>query len=66
MEIFNDGEHIDKDKMEYLFKPYVRGVKGQFGLGLSIVEKTAHMYGYNVIANNLDNGVRFVFTKRGK
>ena len=66
LEIFNDGEHIDKDKMEYLFKPYVRGVKGQFGLGLSIVEKTAHMYGYNVIANNLDNGVGFVFTKRGK
>lgn len=66
LEIFNDGENIDNDKMEYLFKPYVRGVKGQFGLGLSIVEKTAHMYGYNVVANNLENGVNFVFTKRRK
>lgn len=64
LEIFNDGEHIDSDKMEYLFKPYVRGVKGQFGLGLSIVEKTASMYGYSVEANNLENGVSFVFKKK--
>lgn len=62
--IFNDGEHIDEDKMEYLFKPYVRGVKGQFGLGLSIVEKTAHMYGYEVNAYNLENGVSFQFKKK--
>lgn len=64
LEIFNDGEPIDKDKMEYLFKPYVRGVKGQFGLGLSIVEKTATMYGYQVNAYNLENGVSFRFIKR--
>lgn len=50
--------------MEYLFKPYVRGVKGQFGLGLSIVEKTAHMYGYEVNAYNLENGVSFQFRKK--
>lgn len=64
LEIFNDGEPIDESKMEYLFKPYVRGVKGQFGLGLSIVEKTAHMYGYDVNAYNLEEGVSFVFTKQ--
>lgn len=64
LEIFNDGEPIDKDKMEYLFKPYVRGVKGQFGLGLSIVEKTAHMYGYDIHAYNQEEGVSFIFTKR--
>jgi two-component system sensor histidine kinase CssS len=63
LEIFNDGDPIDEDKMEYLFKPYVRGVKGQFGLGLSIVEKTAKMYGYSVNAYNLENGVSFVFKK---
>ncbi len=66
LEIFNDGEPIDEDKMEYLFKPYVRGVKGQFGLGLSIVEKTAQMYGYEVNAYNLDNGVSFIFRKEEK
>lgn len=64
LEVFNDGEHIDEEKMEYLFKPYVKGVKGQFGLGLSIVEKTANMYGYDVKAYNLDNGVSFKFTKK--
>lgn len=63
LEIYNDGEHIDEVKMEYLFKPYVRGVKGQFGLGLSIVEKIATMYGYSVEANNLEKGVSFVFRK---
>jgi len=64
LEIFNDGEAIDEDKMEYLFKPYVRGVKGQFGLGLSIVEKTAHMYGYEVNAYNKEDGVSFIFKKK--
>jgi len=50
--------------MEYLFKPYVRGVKGQFGLGLSIVEKIASMYGYSIEANNLEKGVNFIFKKK--
>lgn len=64
LEIYNDGEHIDEEKMEYLFKPYVRGVKGQFGLGLSIVEKIANMYGYSIEANNLEKGVNFIFKRK--
>ncbi len=62
--IYNDGDPIDEDKKEDLFNPYVKGVKGQFGLGLSIVSKTAEMYGYKVEARNEEVGVSFVFTKR--
>lgn len=53
-----------KIKKEDLFNPYVKGVKGQFGLGLSIVAKIADMYGYDIHAENKDPGVAFIFTKR--
>lgn len=62
--IYNDGDPIDEDKKEDLFNPYVKGVKGQFGLGLSIVSKIANMYGYDIHAENKDVGVAFIFTKR--
>lgn len=62
--IYNDGDPIDEDKKEDLFNPYVKGVKGQFGLGLSIVSKIATMYGYDIHAENKDPGVAFIFTKR--
>lgn len=61
--IYNDGEPIEADQIKDLFDPYVKGVKGQFGLGLSIVAKTADMYGYSVKAENEDPGVAFIFKK---
>lgn len=63
LEIYNDGEAIDNENIESLFKPYEKGTKGQFGLGLSIVHKTCTMYGYNVIAVNRDIGVSFIIEK---
>ncbi len=63
LEIFNDGPAIDEECIDELFKPYRKGVKGQFGLGLSIVAKTVEVYGYNVQAKNYDNGVCFVISK---
>ena len=62
--IYNDGDPIDEDKKEDLFNPYVKGVKGQFGLGLSIVAKIADMYGYDIRVENKSPGVAFIFTKR--
>lgn len=64
LEIYNDGDPIEEDRLEDLFSPYVKGVKGQFGLGLSIVSKTAEMYGYKVTAVNREVGVSFIFTKQ--
>lgn len=63
LEIYNDGESIDNENIEALFKPYEKGTKGQFGLGLSIVHKTCTMYNYNVTALNRDVGVSFIIEK---
>lgn len=64
LEIFNDGDPIDVENPDLLFQPYETGTKGQFGLGLSIVHKTATMYGYEVTAINKENGVSFMITKK--
>jgi len=64
LEIYNDGEHIDDETLPFLFDPYVKGVKGQFGLGLSIVSKIADMFGYKVVAQNKEVGVSFIFYKK--
>ena len=63
LEIYNDGDHIDEETLPFLFDPYVKGVKGQFGLGLSIVSKIASMFSYDVKAVNQEVGVSFIFTK---
>lgn len=64
LEIYNDGEAIDETTLPYLFDPYVKGVKGQFGLGLSIVSKIASMFQYTVSAHNQEVGVSFIFEKK--
>ena len=63
LEIYNDGECIDEKHILCLFKPYVKGTKGQFGLGLSIVYKIVTMYGYELEAYNKDEGVSFIIKK---
>ena len=55
----NDGNKIDLDRIDGLFRPYEKGDDGKFGLGLSIVYKVVTTYGYKVRAENLNNGVRF-------
>ena len=64
LEIYNDGENINEATLPYLFDPYVKGVKGQFGLGLSIVSKISSMFQYSVTAKNHDVGVSFIFQKK--
>ncbi len=57
--IFNDGIPIDEKYIENLFKPYEKGTKGQFGLGMSIVQKTVNRFGYRLSVQNIDDGVMF-------
>ena len=65
LEVFNDGECMDKDRIEKLFKPYEKGTKGKFGLGLSIVKKVCDTYGYTVTGENMSNGVIFrIYTNK--
>lgn len=65
LEVFNDGENIEKDRLDKLFKPYEKGNKGKFGLGLSIVKKVTETYGYTVTGENMNDGVIFrIYTNK--
>lgn len=66
IEIYNDGEPIDEEVIDKLFKPYQKGIKGEFGLGLSIVAKTVEIYDYKVKAVNQEKGVSFIIYKDEK
>ena len=57
---YNDGESIDEKQMEKLFKPYEKGPKGQFGLGLSIVKRTMDLFHLQVTIKNVNQGVMFL------
>lgn len=57
---YNDGENIDENILNDLFTPYKKGIKGQFGLGLSIVKKTVALFGYEVSVKNEKKGVTFL------
>ena len=57
--LYNDGENIDENVLNNIFTPYEKGVKGVFGLGLSIVKKTLHLLNYDISIENVKNGVKF-------
>ena len=57
---YNDGPHIDTDILNNIFTPYKKGIKGQFGLGLSIVKKTLNLLGYEISVVNEKKGVSFI------
>ena len=58
--LYNDGPHIDPDILNNIFTPYKKGIKGQFGLGLSIVKKTLNLLGYEISVNNEKKGISFI------
>lgn len=59
IEFYNDGEHIDKDFIKDMFTQYKKGIKGKYGLGLSIVKQSVELYGYKISAENKKEGVLF-------
>lgn len=61
--LYNDGENIDADFLEGIFTPFRKGIKGEFGLGLSIVKKTLNIMGYDIMIKNEKKGVSFIITK---
>ena len=56
----NDGPTISEEQMKKLFRPFEKGDKGKFGLGLSICSKITEAYGYQLEAKNQDDGVSFI------
>lgn len=57
---YNDGPKIDEDILDSVFTPYTKGIKGQFGLGLSIIRKTLLLLNYEITVNNEKQGVSFI------
>ena len=60
LRIYNDGEHISDDFINNSFKPYEKGSKGQFGLGMSIAQKTIYFFGMKLVVKNEEVGVSFI------
>ena len=57
---YNDGPNIDDKIINDIFTPYKKGIKGQFGLGLSIVRQTVMLLNYEVNIKNEKKGVSFI------
>ena len=58
--LYNDGELINVNKINDIFKPYEKGNNGLTGLGLSIVYMTLDAINYKIEAINKKDGVYFV------
>ncbi|PKK87158.1 MAG: hypothetical protein CVV63_02000, partial [Tenericutes bacterium HGW-Tenericutes-8] len=56
---YNDGPAIEEKYIKDGFKPYEKGSRGQFGIGMSIVQKTFNKFGYALSVENIDQGVKF-------
>ena len=66
LSVANDGPAISEERMQRLFKPFEKGTKGKFGLGLSICYKVCQAYGYDIDAENQEKGVIFHITEKEK
>lgn len=58
--LYNDGPNIDTNILDDMFTPYKKGIKGEFGLGLSIVKKTLALLEYEITVVNEKKGVSFI------
>lgn len=56
---YNDGEPISQNFIDELFRPYEKGKKGEFGLGMSIAQKTCAHFNLILKVENIDQGVMF-------
>jgi len=57
--IWNDGPALDEPQIEQLFKKYQVGDKGQFGLGLPIVQQVVLRHNGEIWAANEEGGAAF-------
>lgn len=58
--LYNDGPNIEENILNDIFTPYEKGIKGVFGLGLSIVKKTLQFLKYDITVENAKKGVKFI------
>lgn len=59
LHIWNDGPAIEREIMDRLFQKFNKGYKGEFGLGLAVVQRIASLHNAKVWAANEEEGVSF-------
>src|SRR5699024_6906875 len=64
LSVYNDGEKVSKKRLESFFKAYEMGDKGQFGLGLAIVNRVVSNYKYKIHASNQEEGIIFIINRK--
>ena len=62
--IYNDGEQINEEFIEKIFKPYEKGHKGEFGLGMSITQQTLAFFNLSISVKNVRKGVKMCIRDR--
>jgi len=61
--ISNDGETIPEELLSRLFSPFVKGEKGSYGLGLTIIKSSLELNGYSVKIENSAQGVAYIISE---
>ncbi len=64
LSVYNDGEKVSQKRIDTFFQPYEMGDKGQFGLGLAIVNRVVTNYNYQIEAINQDKGIKFIINRK--
>ncbi|NLJ48196.1 MAG: HAMP domain-containing histidine kinase [Candidatus Atribacteria bacterium] len=59
IQVGNDGPPIEEKTMKTLFEKFHPGMKGEFGLGLSITARIIKLHGGTISAANQEKGVVF-------
>ncbi len=62
--IYNDGEQVSQKRIDTFFQPYEMGDKGQFGLGLAIVNRVVTNYHYQIAGVNQKQGIKFIINRK--
>lgn len=59
LKIWNDGPAIEDNLIHNMFNEFNKGPKGEFGLGLAIVNRILNTHNANIFAINEEKGVSF-------
>lgn len=59
LRVWNDGPNIEPEVLDSLFTKFNKGEKGQFGLGLAIVQRIVRLHDGKIWAENDEDGVSF-------
>lgn len=59
LRIWNDGPFIEDHLINNMFNEFSKGYKGEFGLGLAIVNRILNTHNSNIFAINEEKGVSF-------